>query len=789
MNRFFTLLLVMGLAMIAGNARAELISENQAKDIATGFMASHKMMSTNLEMARRGPQLNASTTGDQAAYYVFNANRGGYIIVAGDDRAPAVLGYSDHGSFDEAQVPEAMQELLESYVLQIEALTQGAKAAPQFSAGSAIRPLLSSAWSQNAPYNTLLPSINGSHCPAGCVATAMAQVLYYWKWPTRPTKTIPQYTSADQGFVMPALSPVNFGWNIMHDTYQTTDTTSASALAAATLTLYCAQSVEMNFKANSSAATTTRIPLALSEYFGYKASVHSLNRVNYTTQEWADAIYSELAANRPVIYSGSKKSSGHAFICDGYDGNGLFHINWGWSGQSNGYFVLNVLNPDIQGTGSATGAYGYIYSQSIIVGIEPGEDVFGGIELTSANVTLDSYTSTRTASNYAFSATVSGRFYNYTSQVIAVNFGWGLYQGETLKSVLYNAYNTSLRPGSYLSSNSRPLSFGKDITSGTYRIVPIYSEYGANNWQPCVGADRNYIEVTINGNTCTFMGHGTAGQSNYTVNSIRFEGNMHNGRPVDIIMNLTNNGESSNQLLHMFVNNTFTASSFVGLEKSETGDIPFRYLPSAAGTYTLTFSFNEDGSNPIATRQLTINAMPTANLSGSIQVLNITDANNKIVTSKTFSILVTITNNGTTQYDEDISVKLFKNTHDNSGNTVQAKNQHLVLAPGATTTMQFDMDNVIDGWRYFAYAYYYSAGTQTTIKGTTTYTVVFPDEPEYVLGDVNDDGSVNISDVTSLIDYLLNSATSINTLAADLNGDGAVNISDVTALIDMLLAH
>jgi hypothetical protein len=787
MNRLFTLLLVLGLAMMAGTSRAESISESQARNIAAGFMATHQMAPGNLRVAPRGPQLNTPATGDKTAYYVFNAERGGYVIVAGDDRAPAVLGYSDRGAFDATQIPEAMQELLEGYAAQIEDISQGAKPVLLLTTGPAISPLVSANWSQNSPYSTLLPVVNDKHVPAGCVATAMAQVMYYWKWPARPTKTIPAYTTTALSIDMPALAPVNFEWDLMQDTYLSTDSTTAAGLAAARLTLYCAQSVEMNFRENTSSATTTRAPLAMSTYFGYKGSMHSLSRVNYTSQQWADIIYGELSEGRPVIYSASKKSGGHAFVCDGYDGNGMFHINWGWNGQSNGYFLLNVLNPDLQGTGSASGSYGYIYSQAIIVGIEPGEGSYS-FALTSSNVTLDAYTSTRTGSNYNFSATVSGRFYNFTSQAWAVHFGWGLYQGETLVTKLYSSYNTNLNPGSYLSSTSRPLSFGRDMTSGTYRIVPIYSEYGANNWRPCIGADKNYIEVVINGNTCTFTGHGTAGGgSDYQVNDITFAGHMHNGRPIDITMNMTNNGVSGNKLLHLFLNGTFLSSSFVALEPGETGDIPYRYIPQEAGTQTLTWSWNEDGSNPIATRTITINAMPAATLTGTVEVLNVTDTQNNIITSDKFSVLYTITNNGTTTYDEDITVKLFKRTYGNNGNNVQAKVQPIVLEPGETTTLRFDLENVIDGWKYFTYAYYYSEGSQVSIKGTAAYTIVFPEEPEYIPGDVDDDGSVDINDVTALIDYLLSGGT-INMDAADLDGDNSVDINDVTALIDKLLA-
>ena len=786
MNRFYSLLLVVLLAITSGTAWAGSVTESQARRIAAEFMTSHQLSSSSLIVAKKAPRMNAG--GDKAAYYVFNANRG-YVIVSGDDRTPAVLGYSDKGTFDAQDIPEPMQYLLEGYAAQIEALDQGAKAAPMVTAGAAISPLVPSVWSQNAPYYVLTPFISGKHAPVGCVATAMAQVMYYWKWPARPTTTIPAYTTSTNSIYMPALEPVDFGWDVMQDTYLSSDSTSAAGLAAATLSLYCGQALEMNYKSSGSGANTTRLPWVMSTYFDYKASAHCLNRMNYTTQEWADAIYSELSAGRPVVYSGSKKTGGHSFICDGYDGNGLFHINWGWNGQSNGYFLLNVLNPDIQGTGSASGAYGYILDQAIVVGIEPGEGT-NEFAFTSTDFVLNDCTTSRSSSNANFMAKVTGRFRNYTSQVMAVRFGWGLYQGNTFKKKLYETYSTSSSPGKYFTLTEKELEFGSGITSGTYRIVPIYCEYIAGsderNWRPCIGADKNYIEVTINGNTCTYTGFGTAGECDYTVNDITVEGLMNNGRPMDITVDITNNGYSQNQMLYMFVDGTFTAAGYLGIGKDESTLIPYRFLPTAAGIYTLSFSLNEDGTNPIATRTITVNAMPEATLSATAEVLNVTDEDNSIVTCDKFSIKLTVTNTGTTTYNEEISMKLYKNTYGNTGSSVQAKGQVITLAPGETTVLQFDMDNVVDGWRYFGSSYYYSAGEAILLKKTSFYTIVFPEEPQVLTGDVNGDGTVNVTDVTFLINLLM--SESEPTPNSDVNGDGTINVTDVTFLINLLMS-
>ena len=799
MRNLKTLLLLMCLT-VSMASQAGPVTESQAMNIAQRFMLTHAMPSTNLKMAHKAPRLGATTSQDKASsYYVFNNGAGrGYVIVAGDDRAPAVLGYSDQGTFDNQDIPAAMQNLLEGYAAQIAALDQGMKAAPRLTAGRPISPMIPAAWSQNNPYNILLPYLpSGAHAYVGCVATALSQVMYYWKWPARPTQPIAAYTSQYDDdannvhltYNMPALPVIDFSWSAMQNTYQTTDTASEAALAAATLCLYSAQAVQMNFKPSASGATTASIANFAATYFDYDANAHMESRSNYNTQSWSDLIYSELSAGRPVIFSGRKKSGGHAFICDGYDGNGMYHFNWGWNGSSNGYFLLNIINPDLQGTGSASGAYGYIMEQSALVGFQPNKGGSLHFELTATDVTLNDFKGTRESADEAFSATVSGLFNNYTADTIAVRYGWGLFQNGELVEELLTYYSNSLRPGYHFTHTNKVLNFGEGITSGTYRIVPMYSEISPQNWRPCPGSDLNYIEVTIDGNNCTFTSYGTAGTPNYTINDIAVTGNMHNGRPFYIDVNMTNNGTTNNKLLYMFADGKFASAGYVGLEPGETGDIHYTYLFENAGDHTVTWSWDDKGADPIASRVITINAMPAASLTATVNVLNVTDATNKVITSDKFSFDLTVTNSGTTPYDEDISATIYKNTKGNSGTSVQSINTRVQLAPGETKTLRFDLDNVIDGWRYFVKTYYYSSGTQTSLKGSTTYTIVFPEMPQVMLGDVNGDGEVGIKDVSVLIDYLLSGDASTIVLDnADVSSDGEVGIKDVSALIDLLLS-
>ena len=757
------------------------ISERQAQQVANRFMSSHSIQTNGMRLAHKAPSLNASLL---SPYYVFNANRadGGYVIVAGDDRVPAVLGYSDEGTFDTNDIPDAMRDLLDDYAVQMSMLDEDGMVASHVGSTAPIAPLVTAVWSQSAPYNSMLPLLSsGSQAVSGCVATAMAQVMHYWRWPQRPRMSISAYVTETLHFNMPTLPPIDFNWDAMQTTYLTDDTDSPEAKAVAELMLYCAQSVQMDFQNNSSSAATSDIPLAMFLYFNYAPTAKYVQRRFYTTEQWENLVLDELKASRPVIYRGRKLTGGHAFICDGYDGNGMFHFNWGWHGKSNGYFLLNVVNPDLQGTGSSTGTYGYIIDQAIIKGLEPGSYGDPGLDVAVRYIEVQDVKGTRSSANQNFTVTQTTHFLNVMDDAIDFDYGWALYQDGELVKVLDTGQRAGLNSWYYCYPSST-LSFGSGLPNGTYRILPIYSEPYADDWRPCIGYDINYIEAIINGNSCAVICHGGAVQPHYEVNGIYVNGNMHNGRPVDVTLDLTNLGNTRNDVMYMFANDAFVSAGLCDIERNAQGLVPFRYMPETAGNVTLKFAFDEEGTNVFATKEIVIEQMPFANLTGSAQALNVTDATNKIITAKEFGVQVTVTNIGTTTYDEDISIKLYKRTHGTSGTLVQAANQRIVLSPQETTTVTFHLDNVIDGWKYFAKTYYYSKGEQMSLVGVSTHTVIFPSA--IVVGDVNGDGEITIADINAVIDLILRGESTPN---ADVNGDGEVTIADINIIIDIIL--
>ena len=775
-------------ALAGGNAWARPVTEAAARGIAASFMASRAIPATSLRIAHKAPRLNAPATNSDAAYYTFNAPHGGFVIVAGDDRVPAVLGYSDKNTFDPQDMPEAMQRLLEGYAAQIDALDHGAKPAPHYVNGNAIAPLLTAQWDQDAPYNLLFPTLsNGRAAYVGCVATAMAQVLYYWKWPARTTMPIPAFTSEGESIYMPQLPVISFDWDKMQDTYQIDDTGDA-ALAASQLSLYCAQSVDMNFTPTGSGAFSFVIPVALSTYFNYKKDAKYIQRDVYSTLDWEEILYQELSAGRPVLYSGSKNMSGHEFVCDGYDGNGMFHINWGWNGVSNGYFLLNVLDPDTQGIGSATGSYGYIEQQGMVIGIEPGTGTAGGLEVTTDRVEVNSYTATRATSTYNFSISQITRFVNRMPQPISFDYGWGVYDtsGRLLQK-LNTSYVTAMGINYFISAD-QTLLFGNGRSSGVFRIKPIYTERNTNNWRPCVGADINYIKMSIQGNRCVVICEGSGGTSSYQVNDITVTGNMHPRRPAYIKLNVTNTGDSRNDLIYMFANGRFVSEAFVDMEKGMSGDVHFQYTKSSAGSVDLTFSLNRDGSDPIASETINIVAMPAAQLSGTVEVKNVVDTWRDWILGDKFSLKATVTNDGTETYNEDITVYLYKSLVGYYGTPVQSVTRTVSISPGKTINVDFDLDNVVDGWTYAVEAYYYSQGRDKLLDLTGDYTIYFTETPTLLRGDVNLDGEVNIADVNAVISVIMGTFTDPSIFwESDVDGNGEINIADVNAIINIIL--
>ena len=385
---------------------ADQVTAEQAREQALAFVKNRLTANGRRLAPGAMPQLKQESLIN--GLYVFNvADNGGFVIVSNDDATIPILGFSDSGHIDADNMPDNMRAWLQGYADEIAWLQkqptqsrQSARSRAPRQVGShstnAIEPLLTTTWNQYEPYNNQCPEYqSGQRSVTGCVATAMAQVMNYHKWPQHVTKVIPAYTTESYGLYVEGLPAIDFDWNNMQNNY-TDNEPSAQKTAVAQLMRYCGQAVEMDYGPSSGAGTDT-IAGILKKYFDYKETAKFVSRSYYTSAKWADLIYHELNQGRPVIYSGQSSAGGHAFVCDGYKYEGetdFFHINWGWGGWYNEYFVLSALDYEISGADGISSTNGFHYGQDATIGIQPstGTGTVANITPNDVNLTLKSIT-------------------------------------------------------------------------------------------------------------------------------------------------------------------------------------------------------------------------------------------------------------------------------------------------------------------------------------------------------------------------------------------------------------
>ena len=507
------------------------VAENKAKAF---FLAKRPGRQPVLALAkserRKSPGKGRTDTEDY--YYVFNNGEGdGFVVMAADDCAEEVLGYADSGSIDLDNIPENLQAWLDGYAEDI-ARARTALGSPTFvtrtaakaanavgqtqTAKRVVEPLLTSKWTQTGPFNLKCFTSSGEQSVAGCVAISLAQVMNYYKWPQNATTAIPAYNITSNGSVVASydkLPATTFAWDKIKDIYSGKETIDdESAAAVAQLALYCGHAIKMKYNTNSSSASSTECINALGSYFGFKSKGGMVNRSCHNDAEWENLIYNELCHGRPVIYSGrTSTNTGHSFVCDGFDGEGLFHVNWGWAGLSDGYFRLQVLNPSQQGVGGTVSTIGYSMDQSAIIGMCPWE-MEENPYLTNEDIgrlQLDKFTLTSGASKvYDYTSTlfknVKATFY-YRSPIDAkYDLGYGLFKDGkmlemrkitslTVSSIYTNYYTTALG------------SIGASLSEGVYQVKCLSRLTGSTEWMVDIDGDKRFLEITIANGKATFV--------------------------------------------------------------------------------------------------------------------------------------------------------------------------------------------------------------------------------------------------------------------------------------------
>ncbi|MBR0296160.1 MAG: C10 family peptidase [Paludibacteraceae bacterium] len=429
------LLLSVSLLLAVTTVFAERVSQEDAALVAKNFLNPTSVSGVKKAPAR--PMVLKAAAAEDNQFYVYeNASGEGWVMVAADDAITPILAYSKTGSFRTDNMPRNMQHWVNNYnqfikrvvddgaVASEEAQAQWKqlrKGLPDDPAGNVVvGPLVKTTWDQGAPFDLLTPGTgtwgNGTKAATGCVATAMAQVMNYWKWPVKgvgshsytPLNPNTCKSQTKYGEQSADFGNTTYDWANMLNAYTDEDgeelpgLTTAQKNAVATLMYHCGVATEMMYgdKEWGGSGTYTgnygswsesdNAQNALYNYFNYKKAT-SYVRSGYEYEgtvyydawnddDWTAMVKAELANNHPIMYGGAGDEGGHSFICDGYDDQNYFHFNWGWSGQNDGWYKLDNLVPGSGGAGG--GSFAFNEDQDVIIGIVPNRTDYPKVTIT-----------------------------------------------------------------------------------------------------------------------------------------------------------------------------------------------------------------------------------------------------------------------------------------------------------------------------------------------------------------------------------------------------------------------
>ncbi len=347
-------MLLIATAFPSFSQSAMQVDEALARNTAQAFVTSQE--------AFNGHDLTLVSSDD---IYIFDIDSQGFVIISGNTILPPVLGWSDQGNFPALEdAPENYASWIAHYSEMIDfAVTNRMvpedkvqrqwEEAAQGIFGTrntrTVDPLTATRWNQDCYYNEYCPATSGGwwwggpcgHCYAGCVATAMAQVMKYWNYPETGFGSH-SYVHSQYGEQSANFAATTYRWDEMpNDVWSNND-------AVATLLYHCGVSVDMNYSGSGSGAQSQDVETAMRSYFGYCGAKYR-QKSSYQDDAWIAMLKAELDLAHPIYYSGANGDSGHAFVCDGYDSNDLMHFNFGWSGSGDGFYSTYDVNGFNQG--------------------------------------------------------------------------------------------------------------------------------------------------------------------------------------------------------------------------------------------------------------------------------------------------------------------------------------------------------------------------------------------------------------------------------------------------------
>ena len=562
------LLTLAALAMTL-SGMANPIGKQAALTVAKNFMQEVNPAAVlQTTTVRHAPGQNSS--GDTQPYYVFNAeNNQGFVIVSGDDRSEEILGYSDEGTFDVENMPEALKAMLTGFVDDLKKLDEAGLTEPLASARQraprksvaigrkSVAPMTKSLWTQGIPYNsktTLYES--GNRAPVGCMATAVGQLIYFWQY-ANIQYTIPGYGSFS------SLPPREFDFSKLRDSYPYSQDIYGNISYSYSkeeweligeFMEYIDRAMQASFAETSTYIYPQGVPAKLQKYFGYKYD-GAIHREECGGAEFENYIYNDLAQGMPVWTAGYSIPDRHGFVIDGYSYDDFFHINWGWEGLCNGYFRLGPLNAFNTSTKHSYGKHYYA-----IIGVRPDDgktklDYKSYAPVATASTDVkdlyfttaegENVTSERTAAN-AFTSSLTAELQNYTNSL-----GSSYVREFDVEMSLYDANMQlvgHLKPDvekvSIAMSNTATVSYTlgsklheMNLANGEYKLVPRSRMYGQKNYFfDRAKGPYAYVKVVKSSNDIKLSLVPT-----YTVDSYEIIGQLKNTYKAGLRVHFTNN--------------------------------------------------------------------------------------------------------------------------------------------------------------------------------------------------------------------------------------------------------
>ena len=639
------------------------------------------------------------------AFYVFNAEEGGFVVLSGDDRTAPVLGFAERGVFSEESAPEGLQWLLQMYGEQIDGL-RISENAPVAAGGRPacqaapvrrnIEPLMASLWNQGEPYNLLCPRYfnqdgsEGDRCATGCVATAVAQVMAFYRYPQATVRTIPGYVASfatDQGEKKVQLRNIPSGsvldWDNMLPVYHGGES-EEQLMAVAQLMYWAGMASKMAYGLSSATYMSDALN-GLVRYFGYDDGSHIEQRGSHTIASWHNLLYSEILAGHPVAFAGVNSGGAHAFVIDGYDVEGLFHLNWGWGGLDNGFFRLDVLDPDdSSGIGASPEPGGYNMGQEAVILRLPDEVA---AEPVAPRLSVNDWEIRGGDSFFA-------NYVNWSGQSADWNVGIAQVGADGSLS-LVGSYNTVHLDANYYSGQTFPV---RGLAQGAYRIVPVSKRTADRVWQCDVNPDIRYVlaEVDAQG-AVTLSIHPV---EEVEVTGIEFPGNHKRGDRQMVRASFRNLGEEYFHEVHLFASlngqkGESLCRTAVAIEEGAEAVVSLHFTPQQRGSWTVWLAADDRGQNILgsATVEITDEGVATEE---NLRCMSVAVSNRSggAVYGDCMQGRVSVYNKGEVTYAGTLRLWLFKKADNGYYYGDASVYVPAVVQPGATVQLPFFFDRL-----------------------------------------------------------------------------------------------